>query len=356
VRVGYDVTPALVDQAGVGRYTTELLRALRATDGLEVERLAASGRRVTGRNRLFEGLRREGLYYPLGLSRKARGLDVVHVPAVYAARVSGRPLVVTFHDVLALRFPELFTRRVAAYIRAASQRTASRAARITVPSEYTRSEMVELLDVDPARIVVTSEGAHERFRPTPRDERWLRERFGIEGRYVLSVGTLEPRKNLIAALRAFDRLDAGCTLVLAGGSGWRNEALHAEIARTRGTVVVTGFVSDDELVRLYGAAACFVYPSLYEGFGLPPLEAMACGAPVVTSDTASLPEVVGDAGLLVDPHDVDALAAAIASVLEDPARAADLRERGLERSRRFSWERTAQATADVYRDAVAAFA
>jgi glycosyltransferase involved in cell wall biosynthesis len=351
--VGLDITPALVDQAGVGRYTTEILGALRRSGSVEVESLASSRRRpVTTVNRVLEGLRREGLYYPAGLSLKARarGVDVVHIPSVYSARVAGRPLVVSFHDVLPLRYPELFTRRVAVHMRSVARRTAERATRIAASSHYTRGELIELLDVDPERIAVTHLGVDERFKPTPRDDGWLRNRFGIEGRYVLSVGTLEPRKNLVSALRAFGQLhgEVDCTLVLAGGSGW----LHNEIAKTGGKVVVTGFVSDDELVRLYGAAACFVYPSLYEGFGLPPLEAMASGAPVVTSNSASLPEVVGDAGLLVGPRDVDALAEAMARVLRSPALAAELRAKGLERAAAMSWDACAAAMVDVYRQAV----
>jgi alpha-1,3-rhamnosyl/mannosyltransferase len=193
-----------------------------------------------------------------------------------------------------------------------------------------------------------------RFRPTPADPGWLRRRFDVGGRYVLCVGNREPRKNLAAAVRAFAAAGAAdCSLVVAGVRGWRNAEFERAVERTGAHVAIAGYVSDDDLVRLYSGAACLVFPSLYEGFGLPPLEAMACGTPVIASDRTSLPEVVGDAGVLVDPRDEDALAAAIAALLEDESRARELGERGRERAARFTWERAADATVAAYREALA---
>jgi glycosyltransferase involved in cell wall biosynthesis len=186
--------------------------------------------------------------------------------------------------------------------------------------------------------------------PAPR----LRERFGLEGPYLLTVGTLQPRKNVETALRAFERLVAAGAdqrLALVGGRGWRDDALAERIRRSPAAerIVVTGRVSDDELVGLYRAADCFVYPSRYEGFGLPPLEAMACGTAVISSNRTSLPEVVGDAALLVEPEDVDAIERALSDLLSSPDLRTELVDRGRRRAAEFSWRRCATLTAEAYR-------
>jgi len=198
--------------------------------------------------------------------------------------------------------------------------------------------------------VVTPYGVDGRFRPAPQ----VAERLGIDRPFVACLGTLEPRKNLVAAVRAFAKLgDPHTALVVIGASGWDGGEVEAAARAAPGRVILTGYVSDAELVGLLGAARCFLYPSLLEGFGFPPLEAMACGTPVVASDRASLPEVVGDAALLVDPEDVDALAGAVRRALADDALAADLRERGLRRASLYSWAACAQATVSAYRDLTA---
>ncbi|MGZ5299842.1 MAG: glycosyltransferase family 4 protein, partial [Actinomycetota bacterium] len=178
------------------------------------------------------------------------------------------------------------------------------------------------------------------------------ERLGVARPYVLSVGTLEPRKNLVRLVRAYRQVapDVPHALVLAGMPGWRTEALEAELARPGpGTIVRTGHVSDDALDALYRGADVFAYPSLYEGFGLPVVEAMAHGVPTLASNTSSLPQVVGDAALLVDPTDVSEIAEGLARLLTETAPADDLRQRGLQRAATFTWAATARATLDVYR-------
>ena len=347
------MTPAAVSPAGVGRYPRGLLPALRQVDGVELEVLSAGRRRgKTVARRVLDGVVREGIYYPFGLAAVARGrgVDLVHCPAPFGAVVRDRPLVMTVHDLIALRRPELFSRTIALQLRLAARIHLRRADRILTGSRHTRSELVELAGIDPGRVVVTPYGVEGRFRPVGRDASWLAERFGVGSRYVLCVGTLEPRKNLVGALRAFGRLAVDdCVLVVAGGRGWRNEAFERELRRQPGRVVLTGFVSDEELVRLYSGAELFLFPSLSEGFGFPVLEAMACGAPVVSSDRTSLPELVEGAGLLADPEDDDALAAACERVLSEPALAAELRERGFERATAYSWQACAEATMGVYR-------
>jgi glycosyltransferase involved in cell wall biosynthesis len=357
--VGFDITPSLVSPAGVGRYPRELLAALRRSPEASVEVLAAARTAPRGRlSRVGHGLVREGLYYPFGLSRRARRLnvDLVHCPGAFTPRVRDRPLVMTVHDVLPLRHPELFTRTIVAHMRLVTAAFLRRADRLLTGSRHTRDELVALLGLAEDRIDVTPYGVDQRFRPLERDSEWLESRLGLRGRYVLCVATLEPRKNLRSALRAF-RLVAeevgDCSLVVAGGRGWRNELFERELDRASERVVLTGYLEDEELVRLYSAADCFLFPSLSEGFGFPVLEAMACGAPVVSSDRTSLPEVVGDAGLLVDPEDVEGQAAAVLRLLSEPELAGDLRRRGLERSARFSWDACAASTLESYRRVIA---
>jgi glycosyltransferase involved in cell wall biosynthesis len=338
LRLAFDMTPALVSPAGVGRYAHGISGALESRPDV--------------------GLEREGLYYPLLLGRGARRAQaqLVHCPAPYGPRTGGLPLVLSAHDVLPLSHPELFTRTMTAHMRHVSVRHLRRADRVLCGSKHVRGELADLVGVEPDRIAVTPYGVDERFRPVERDQGWLRERLGVEGRYLLCVGTLEPRKNLALAVRAFARVareEEDCSLVIVGAPGWRNEAFERELEGAAERVVVAGRVGEDELVRLYGGAACLLFPSLGEGIGFPVIEAMACGTPVVTSDRTSLPELTGDAGLLVDPTDPDAIAQALLTLLRDPELAATLRARGLARSSSHTWQACADATIPVYRAALA---
>ncbi len=358
--VALDTTHALINRTGLGRYAAELQPALEARPDVSVLPIRAVRHMAASRpGRIAQGLRREALYYPEGFARAARriGAQLVHLPTPAPVRAAGMPLVVTVLDLLPLRHPELFTRQTRAHTHLYVP-FVRRATRLIVPSHYTRAEAIELLRVPPDRVVVIPIGHAPRFSPRPVDRDALAE-LGIGERYVLTVGTLEPRKNLVTVLRAFRRVaDAvpDVDLVIAGGRGWRNDAFESELggAGAARRVRLTGFVSDEQLVDLYAGAACFVFPSLAEGFGLPPLEAMACGAPVIASDRTALPEVVGDAALLVDPRDPVALAAQIVRVLDDSQLAAGLREAGVERARGFTWAATAAATERVYREALAA--
>ena len=356
MRVALDVTHARLNRTGVGRYPAELAPALRDAGGVELialdEPVPAADRRV---RRVARGLWREGTYYPLRLAARARRAraDVLHCPTLSPVSGVGLPLVVTIHDLLPMRMPELFTAGVRAHVRL-SAACAARATRVLTNSEWTRGEVIDLLGLTPERVVATPFGLGARFSSGEPDRERLKRRFGISGRYVLSVGTREPRKNLVSVVRAYQRIAAelpDVQLALVGGAGWLGEELDAALAGAGEGVRVCGFVDDDELVELYRGASCFAFASLAEGFGFPPLEAMACGAPVVTSDRGALPEVTGDAALHVAPTDVEALADALRRVLEDAALAADLRRRGAERAARFTWARCARATAAAYREA-----
>jgi glycosyltransferase involved in cell wall biosynthesis len=361
ISVGFDLTHARLNRTGLGRYPAELAPALRARPGVRLIDLSAVREPASSTAlRIAQGLRREGLYYPAGMAREAtrRGAQVLHVPTPAPARGAGLPLIVTVHDLLPLRLPHLFTRETRAHTRLYVP-FVRRATRVITPSTYTRAEVIELLGLPEERVVAIPEGCAERFSPREVDREALRLEFGIDGPYVLCVGTLEPRKNLTTVLRVFRRVSAvipEAELVVVGGRGWRNDAFEAELGRgeTAQRLRVTGFVPDERLVDLYAGAACFLFPSLGEGFGLPLLEAMACGAPVVMSDRPALGEVGQDVTLQAGPLDVEALAAHVIGVLQDRDLAGNLRAAGFVRARGFTWEAAAAATEQVYRDALAA--
>jgi glycosyltransferase involved in cell wall biosynthesis len=361
ISVGFDLTHARLNRTGLGRYPSELAPALRARPGVRLLDLGAVPEQASSpARRIARGLWREGLYYPAGLARAGarKGAQVLHVPTPAPARGAGLPLVVTVHDLLPLRLPRLFTRQTRAHTRLYIP-FVRRAARIITPSAHTRAEVIELLRVADDRVVVIPEGCAERFCVREVDRDALRREHGIAGPYVLCVGTLEPRKNLATVLRVFRRVSAAvpdAELVLVGGRGWRNHAFETELGSDEGAarrLRVAGFVSDERLVDLYAGAGCFLFPSLGEGFGLPPLEAMACGAPVVISDRPALDEVCGDAALIAPALDVERLADHVIAVLRDGALARRMRAAGIARAERFTWAAAAAATERVYRDALA---
>lgn len=278
--------------------------------------------------------------------------DVLHATSGVAVppAAGGQRLVVTIHDLAFERFPRLFPQRWRVLYRLGLRAAVRRADAILTPSRSTAEDLVSRTRVDPARVHVTPLAAtlpSGGGDPTP-----VLDRLGVPGRYVLFVGTLEPRKNLVTLVRAYRRAaGAGVAhaLVLAGAPGWSIDALERELAlEGPGTIVRTGWLPDEDLDAVYRAASVFVYPSVYEGFGLPALEAMARGIPTIASNSSSLPGVVGDAAITVDPASADAIAGAIEALTSDPARAATLGEAGRRRAERFTWDETARLTLEVY--------
>jgi len=275
-------------------------------------------------------------WYLAALPAKAKrdGLDVLHCPTHRAPLRSAVPLVVTFHDLAVLRHPETFNRWTRVYSRLALPRVAKGAVRLIAVSEFTKRELLDLLDVPEEKVRVIPNAVGPPFEA---------QGEAAAGDYVLAVGTLEPRKNLPRLLDGFRRAAMnGCRLLVAGMRGWGDVELAGS------DVEWLGFVSDDELARLYRGARCVAYMSPYEGFGLPVLEAMACGAPVVAGRNDASNELAGSAAVLVDPLDADAIAAGIAEAVE---RRDELRRCGLERARAFDWREVARATIEVYREA-----
>jgi len=298
----------------------------------------------------------------LELRGASRFVEVFHASDQLPFAPPGAAVVLTIHDLTTRRFPEMHVAENAA-LHATKERFArDRADRIIAVSEATRRDIVSELGIPPERISVVYEAADARFRPhTPDETRTILERYDlVHGAYVLSVGTLEPRKNHVRLIEAYAMLRARYTpaehlppLIIAGGNGWKYDAILAAPEQTgvAGFVRFLGRVPDDDLPALIAGSRVFVYPSLYEGFGLPPLEALACGVPVVVSHAASLPEVVGDAGLYCDPYDAHDIARQIAALLEDNDLTLRLRYASVMRARQFSWERAARETLAVYAQA-----
>ncbi len=296
------------------------------------------------------------------LLRRTRA-DVLHSPHHHtplAARLvstgsSGPRLVVTFHDVTFLLLPQRYPLVRRLYMEAVTRASARVADAIITPSQTVRHDVIEKLGVSGERVVAVPEAAGSQYAPVgDRDAlgrvRW---KYRLPSRYILSVGSLEPGKNRARLIAAYGRLrgaDADCPLVIAGQPAWRHEG-DAELVQRLGLgerVRFLGFVPDEDMPALYSAATLLAFPSLYEGFGLPVLEAMACGTPVVTANVSATAEAAADAALLVDPRDVESLAAAMDRLLSEEGLRADLRARGLERAKQFSWQRAARETLSVY--------
>lgn len=277
--------------------------------------------------------------------------DLLFIPAHVVPLVCPVPAVVTVHDLGYRRFPDAHPPGQRLYLDLSTRYSALSAAHVIADSQATRRDLVQFYGVPEAKITVVYPGRDEALRrvdPAP-----VRAKYDLPERYILHIGTLQPRKNLVRLIEAVSRQPSAISLVLAGRRGWLSEPI-LEAARLHAPRVrALDYVPDDDLPGLYSGAAVFAFPSLYEGFGFPVLEAMACGVPVVCADTSSLPEVVGDAALRVDPLDVGALAEALTQALTDDGLRAELAARGFEQIERFSWERAARETWAVLEQVVA---
>ncbi len=289
----------------------------------------------------------------------ARNLDIMYYPdhTTSFLRMSC-PVIITVHDLAFLAFPKTFGTATRVYKSLAVSRSAARADLVIADSEATKRECMRLLDLPEEKLRVVHLGVSPLFGPV-RDEQKLemvRTKYGLEGDVVLYLGTLEPRKNLVRLVQAFHRMKARghgkVKLVIGGSKGWLFKEIFETVEKLglSEQVVFTGYVPAEHLPALYAIARVFVYPSLYEGFGIPPLEAMASGCPVVTSNTSSLPEVCGDAAVFVDPYETDEIATAIDRLLDDPSACEQLRAKGFAQAARFGWERTAREHIRIFNE------
>ena len=298
---------------------------------------------------------------PITLSAELRKnpVDVLHVQFT-APPFAPCPVVVSIHDLSFEHLPQTFNRRSRTQLRLTVRHSARRAARILSLSEHTRRDIIETYGIKPQRVTAIPLAAPEHFGPIldTRELQRVRHNYGIDRDYILSVGSIQPRKNLARLVRAYASLRGECSadelprLVLVGKCAWLyDETLRAlDETNVKDAVVLTGYVPESDLPALYSGALCFVYPSYFEGFGLPPLEAMKCGAPVIVGNKTSLPEVVGDAALAVDPFDIDSIAGAIRRLINDSALRRELSVKGQKRATEFNWRETAKKTLAVYKE------
>ncbi len=370
MRVGLDGIPLAAVKTGIGHYTLELARALAQLSAADEFQLISpvaspglSAAEVQGFPPNLQLVRTKYLmlWWTAGLPLYIRqtALPLFHGTNYELPLWNGCARVVSIHDLSLLLHPE--THRPAAVSRARRRLPliAKAADMIITCSESVKQEICGHLRVNADKVVVTPYAARDQFKPVAKeDAAQVRQRLGIDEQFILFVGTIEPRKNLIVLIKAFAELLRTTTLrpqlVLAGNQGWLNEELFSCI-RESGVgdrICFPGYVDDDDLAALYSACSVSVYPSIYEGFGLPPLEAMACGAPVITTNIPAITETVGSAAVLVSPTDVQALTKSITEVLTDPNQRQRLAEAGVRQAAQFSWEKTAKATLEVYLEAM----
>jgi glycosyltransferase involved in cell wall biosynthesis len=351
MRVGFDGRDVLRKRTGVVNNTLQLARELTLAHPSDVlvytDRPAALDEQppadVPLRQLTAPPILWKHLALPLALRRDR--VNVFHSPTGTLPLVAPCRQVVTIHDLFAAIEPAWFTPRMAVQLRATQRRAAHTASAVIAVSECTRTDLIQRYRVPAERIRVVYNGVdHRRFQPVEVDAEAVAQRFGVRHPFILCVGSLMPWRNAARLLRAAARLDFG--LLFVGRDIWGSDRT-ARLAAENGWdwACFAGYVADADLPALYAAATVFAYPSLYEGFGIPPLEAMACGTPVVASTAGALPEVLGDAALLVDPYDEDALAAALQAAAEDRG---DLRRRGLLRAARYTWPRAAAETWQLY--------
>jgi glycosyltransferase involved in cell wall biosynthesis len=364
--VAVDLRALVPEATGIGVYTRSLLACLAASGRFRYLGLAHREPRGAG-DLQRAGVAVEHQPAPLGVlwqqlqlpRRLSRGdVDLFWSPLMTLPLGADLPSVVTIHDLTALLFPEAHRLKVRWSLYPFLERSLDQARRIVAVSHATAADLRFHFPSCADRIRVVHEGVDPAFHPAaPNEIQGIREHLGLPDGYILYIGTLEPRKNVPILLAAWESLKAGNPnippLVLAGDRGWGNRALLRRIESMRSLgLQALGRVDDATLVRLLQGATLFVYPSLYEGFGLPPLEAMACGIPTIVSDAASLPEIVGDAALKVSPTDAGALSDAMHLLLTNPTRAADLAHRGIERARHFTWEKAAREMEEVFEEAL----
>ena len=293
----------------------------------------------------------------LTVELRRRPVDILHVQYT-SPPFTPCPVVNTIHDLSFEHLPETFKRRSWRQMRLTIRRSAQSAAHILTDCDFARDDILKTYGIAPERVTAVPLAAAVRFSPV-RDERELdrvRNKYGINGKYILTVGSIQPRKNIPRLIRAYSmlcserNLEPLPKLVVVGKRGWLYEdtLATAESSTVRDRIILTGYVDDKDLPALYSAASCFVYPSYFEGFGIPPLEAMRCGTPTITGDRTCFPEIIGDAGLMVDPFDEQAIKLGIVRVLTEQTLRDDLIEKGLKRANSYDWLKTARQTLDVY--------
>lgn len=383
MKIALNATSLLSPLTGIGQYTYQLAKGLRATQGLDVDYfygnswsknivlpqnagpkqtkdnvLKAAAKKMVP-NTVRTQLHRYRFQRNFNIGCAATLPDLYHEPN-FIAHHAKIPTVITAHDLSWIRFPHVHSKNLIFDMNLNFPKSLARASLIITDSEFGKRELMDVFGVPASNIEAISLGADAAFYPrtASQTKRVLENQKLLHGQYILAVGTLEPRKNLSVALQAFTQLPVKLRqrypLVVVGMKGWLTSDLERQMAPlvATGEIKVLGYLQHEELAVVMSGATCLVYPSIYEGFGLPPLEAMSCAVPVICSNASSLPEVVGDSGELIDPHDVDAFAEYFKRIIEDVDYRELLAQKALARSTLFSWEKCVNQTVAVYQRAI----
>lgn len=370
-RIAIDYTPAAKQGAGIGRYVRELVSALAAIDSQTEYRLFVAGRNpsplpcLDNQNFSYRTTRLSPRWLtrfwhrlgcPIPVELLVGSIDLFHATDfVLPPTLPSTKTILTVHDLSFVRVPGTANPRLKVFLDKVVPSSACRSTHILADSSATKHDLIELYNLPSNKITVLLSGVDARFYHDITRRAWIRSKYHLPDQpYIFTVGTVQPRKNYERLVRALAQVRAKYSdlcLVIAGGQGWLNQPIYDTIRQLnmQDFVHLTGYVDDNDLPTLYSDAICVAYPSLYEGFGLPILEAMACGTPVVTSNVSSMPEVAGDAAVMVDPYDVEALAYALEQVITDDSLRQLLIHRGYQQASHFTWERAAQGLFTVYR-------
>lgn len=377
MRIGIDISRTVGQQVGVGRYAQELVLALAQIDKQNSYLLYPYfWHCFQPAGTPFDWMPRQANFklYTSWIPRRIvfnwmhktqrpqdwllGSPDLVHSIAFTSPPLKKSKLIVTMLDMTFETHPQFHFEENIRFCKEQSRLAAMRADMVIAISENTKHDILEILNIPEERIRVIYLGVSSCFRPSV-EETKVKEtlsKYGIDSQYLLFVGAIEPRKNIAGLVRAYhslgQELKDNFKLLIVGASGWLNEQIYSLVSELglQENVKFLGFVPDEDLVFFYNGAAAFVYPSFYEGFGIPVVEAMACGTPVITSDVSSLPEVVGEAGIMVDPQDIEAISDAITSVLTNASLREGMKQKSLDRAKAFSWEQSARQTLAVYKD------
>jgi len=379
MRIGIDANWAVYEKAGIGKYSENLIRNLLQEDKKneyvlffnffknkkkhqsEIKNITTGAKaKVSVKFIPIPGKVKEFLFQTKFPAQKIFPDDIDLYFSPYFSgipRVGWKKMVVTIHDLAFLKFPDHRGKNISNFYLRKTKQAIESCQKVIAVSESTKNDLIKILKVDPEKIVVIYEGKDENFRLIKEKDKInkvVRKYLPKLQEFILSVGTLEPRKNLVKLIRAYSMLpyviQKKYKLVLAGGEGWNNSDIQKEIKELNleEKIIKLGYVKQSDLPALYNAATVFVYPSLYEGFGLPPLEAMSCGTPVITSNTSSLPEVVGSAAKLINSKSEKEITEELKNVLTSRKIQLEMKIKGIEQAKKFSWKKSAKETIDLF--------